>query len=104
MAEEDLIDAPLGVLGHPSNATFLAGRALGAPMVEASAFPRRVAFGFYTLVLLTGIAFYVIWGAIYSSWNMFTKDNAGVYAVTVITVGFGVIGMLLYRRPLPPPQ
>jgi hypothetical protein len=73
-------------------------------MAEASAFPRRVAFGFYTLILGAGIAFYVIWGALYSSWNMFTRDNAGVYAVTVIMVGFGVLGMLLYRRPIQPAQ
>ncbi len=73
-------------------------------MAEASAFPRRVAFGFYTLILLAGIAFYVIWGAIYSSWNMFVPENVGVYAVTVITVGFGILGMLLYRRPIKPAQ
>jgi hypothetical protein len=73
-------------------------------MVEASAFPRRVAFGFYTLILLVGIAFYAIWGALYQSWNVFVPENAGVYAVTVITVGFGVIGMLLYRRPIKPAQ
>ena len=73
-------------------------------MAEASAFPRRVAFGFYTFLLLVGIAFYVIWGAIYGSWNVFAPQNAGVYAVTVITVGFGVLGILLYRRPIPPVQ
>ena len=73
-------------------------------MAETSTFPRRVAFGFYTLVLMVGITFYLLWGAIYSSWNVFAPENAGVYAVTVITVGFGVIGMLLYRRPAPPPQ
>ena len=72
--------------------------------MQASAFPRRVAFGFYTLLLLTGIAFYVLWGAIYSSWNVFAPENAGVYAVTVIMVGFGVVGMLLYRHPASPPQ
>ena len=73
-------------------------------MAEASAFPRRAAFGFYTFVLLAGIAFYVIWGALYSSWNMFAPENSGVYAVTVIAVGFGVVGMLLYRRPIKPAQ
>ena len=91
-------------MGQRSNGTFLPGRALGAPMAEAAAFPRRVAFGFYTFLLLVGIAFYVIWGAIYSSWNMFRPENSGVYAVTVITVGFGIVGMLLYRRPNPPAQ
>jgi len=73
-------------------------------MVEASAFPRRVAFGFYALILLVGISFFVIWGALYQSWNIFAPNNAGVYAVTVITVGFGVVGMLLYRRPVKPAQ
>ena len=91
-------------MGHPSNGTFLPRRALGAPMAEASAFPRRVAFRFYAFLLLVGIAFYVIWGAIYSSWNMFRPENVGVYAVTVLTIGFGVVGMLLYRRPNPPAQ
>ena len=71
---------------------------------SASAFPRRVAFGFYTLVLLAGISFYVIWGAIYRSWNVFLRENAGVYAVTVIMVGFGLVGMILYRKSPRPPQ
>ncbi len=73
-------------------------------MAQASAFPRRVAFSFYTLLLLAGVSFYAIWGAIYSSWNILVPENAGVYAVTVIMVGFGIVGMLLYRKPLRPPQ
>ena len=75
-------------------------------MSETSTFPRRVAFGFYTLLLLGGIAFYLIWGAIYGSWNFFLPQNSGVYAVTVVMVGFGVVGMLLYRKPIEasPPQ
>src|SRR2546428_8480467 len=51
--------------------------------------PRSTLFPYTTL--------FRSWGAIYSSWNMFRPENAGVYAVTVITVGFGVLGMLLYR-------
>lgn len=73
-------------------------------MAGASSFPRRVAFGFYTLLLLGGIAFYFLWGALYSSWNIFAPQNAGVYAVTVIMAGFGIVGMLLYRKPIPPAQ
>ncbi len=73
-------------------------------MAETSAFPRRVAFGFYTLLLLLGVAFYAVWGAIYSSWNIFDRSNAGVYAVFVIMVGFGIVGMILYRKPIPPPS
>jgi hypothetical protein len=73
-------------------------------MAEATAFPRRVAFSFYTLLLLGGVAFYLLWGAIYRSWNVFLPENAGVYAVTVVMVGLGVVGMLLYRKPIRPPQ
>ena len=73
-------------------------------MAEAAVFPRRVAFGFYTLLLLGGISFYLAWGAFFRSWNIFVPENAGVYAVTVIMVGFGVVGMLLYRKPPKPPQ
>ncbi len=72
-------------------------------MGETSTFPRRVAFWFYTLLLATGFAFYVIWGAVYGSWNIFVPQHSGVYAVFVVLVGFGVVGMLLYRKP-PPPQ
>ena len=93
-------------LGQLSNGTFLPLVALVAPMAEASAFPRTVAFRFYTLLLILGVSFYVIWGFLYGSWNLFVPDNAGVYAVFVIMVGFGIVGMLLYRKPLqpPPPQ
>ena len=73
-------------------------------MAEAFAFPRRVAFAFYTLLLLGGVSFYFIWGAFFRSWNIFQPENAGVYTVTVIMVGFGVVGMLLYRKPIAPPQ
>ena len=89
-------------MGRLSNGTFLPHPVLGVPMAETSAFPRRVAFGFYTLLLLFGVAFYAIWGWIYNSWNIFERSNAGVYAVLVIMVGFGGVGMLLYRRPIQP--
>lgn len=67
-------------------------------MVEVSAFPRKVAFWFYAFLLVVGFTFYAVWGAVYGSWNVFDAGNAGVYAVTVLLVGFGIVGMLLYRR------
>lgn len=68
-------------------------------MAEPSAIPRQIAFWFYTLLLAAGIAFYLAWGLWYGSWNIFEPRNAGVYAVTAILVGFGVVGVFLYRRP-----
>ncbi len=60
-------------------------------------FPRRVAFAFYALLFLAGIAFYLIWGIYYGAWNLLKADWIGAYAVTVVLVGFGIVGMLLYK-------
>lgn len=61
------------------------------------AFPRRAAFLLYALLFLAGILFYVIWGIAYGTWNVLSPPNLGVYAVTIVLVGFGLVGMLLYR-------
>ncbi|OGS47530.1 MAG: hypothetical protein A3K66_07325 [Euryarchaeota archaeon RBG_16_67_27] len=61
------------------------------------AFPRKVAFAFYALLFLGGVIFYLAWGFAYGSWNLLATDWIGVYAVTVVLVGFGIVGMLLYR-------
>lgn len=60
--------------------------------------PRRVAFGFYVALLVAGLFFYVAWGIAYGAWNPFVPENIGVYAVTVVLVAFGVVGILLYRK------
>lgn len=61
-------------------------------------FPRSVAFWFYALTFLSGILFYFIWGLSYGSWDLLRPEWVGAYAVTVVLVGFGVVGMLLYRE------
>ncbi len=60
-------------------------------------FPRRVAFAFYFILFLAGIVFYLIWGFYYGAWNLLAADWIGAYAVTVVLVGFGIVGMLLYK-------
>lgn len=50
-----------------------------------------VARWFYLLVLFLGIAFYLSWGIMYSAWT-----DVGVYAITIITVTFGLFGVALY--------
>jgi len=67
-------------------------------IVAEVAFPRKLAFWFYALAFLAGVIFYVIWGATYGSWNLLEPDWVGAYAVTVVLVGFGLVGMLLYRK------
>ena len=43
--------------------------------------------------------FYLSWGLTYGSWNLLRPEWVGAYAVTVVLVGFGLVGMLLYRKP-----
>ena len=66
--------------------------------VAEVAFPRAVAFWFYALAFLAGILFYLIWGLSYGSWNLLRPEWVGAYAVTIVLVGFGIVGMLLYRK------
>ena len=60
--------------------------------------PRRIAFLFYLLLFLGGIIFYISWGLAYSSWNLLDHRWVGVYAVVIMLVGFGLVGMLLYKE------
>ena len=69
-------------------------------MAEEPEFPRKLAAGFYFFLILLGILFYVGWGIIYNTWNLFDPKAIGVYALTVILIGFGVTGYLLYGRPV----
>lgn len=66
--------------------------------MEESAFPRKVAMVFYMFLLILGIFFYVGWSMIYNTWDITRPENIGVYALTVILVGFGIVGLLLYSK------
>ena len=50
------------------------------------------------LTFIAGLVFYLVWGFTYGSWNLFRPEWVGAYAVTVVLVGFGLVGMLLYRK------
>lgn len=62
------------------------------------AFSRRVAVAFYAFLLILGIFFYLAWGIIFGTWDITRPESVGVYALTVILVGFGIVGLLLYGR------
>ena len=70
-------------------------------MAEEPELPRKLTTAFYFFLILLGILFYVGWGIIYNTWNLFDPKNIGVYALTIILLGFGVTGYLLYRKPAP---
>ncbi len=54
---------------------------------------RRIAFCIYAIIFFAGLGFYIAWSATYSTWT-----DVGVYSVTVIMCGFGLLGMLLHSK------
>jgi hypothetical protein len=62
-----------------------------------SKFPQRVLMALSALLVLGGIAVYVGWGIAYGSWNFFKPEFIPVYAITVVMILFGGLGLLLLR-------
>ncbi len=58
---------------------------------------KTVIFYAYAFLLSIGVALYVAWGILYNAWNLFAPENLGIYALVVVMVVFGGVGMLLYR-------
>ncbi len=46
---------------------------------------------FYAFLAALGISFYLSWSYLYNAWT-----DIGVYSVSVVLIGLGVIGYLLY--------
>lgn len=46
---------------------------------------------FYMIMLAFGVGFYVIWSALFDAWT-----DIAVYTISALTIGFGVVGILLY--------
>ncbi|TFG56953.1 MAG: hypothetical protein E4H30_02325 [Methanomassiliicoccus sp.] len=61
------------------------------------AYPKRPIKIFSLLLIITAVVFYWVWGIVYGSWNLFSAENLGVYAIFVVLLGFGVLGYLLTR-------
>ncbi len=66
---------------------------------KADDVPRLAAKWLYFLMIFAGIGLYLVWGVLYNSWNILTVENSGIYALTVLLVGFGIVGYLLYSKP-----
>ncbi len=56
-----------------------------------SGFSRNLLSMLYALLAALGVAFYISWSYLYGTWT-----DIGVYSVSVVMIGFGVIGYLLY--------
>lgn len=59
---------------------------------------RKIAFWFYAFLAILGVIFYLAWGVFFGTWNILQAENLGVYAIFIILVGFGILGMLLYHK------
>jgi hypothetical protein len=58
--------------------------------------PKKIMLAFYSALLALGIFIYLGWGLMFGSWNIFARENLGIYSVCVLLVGFGIVGILLY--------
>jgi hypothetical protein len=60
-------------------------------MAEESKMPAIIPRIFYTILFMLGVGLYIGWGIMFNVWF-----DLGVYAISIILIGFGLTGMLLY--------
>ncbi|MDD1743166.1 MAG: hypothetical protein LUO85_00910 [Methanomassiliicoccales archaeon] len=65
--------------------------------MEEDAFPKKVKLALSILLIAGALVFYYAWGVLYNSWNIFDGSNMGVYAIVVIMLAFGILGLFLTR-------
>jgi hypothetical protein len=66
--------------------------------MEETAFPKKAKVAFSLLLIIGAISFYLGWGLYYNSWNIFEPTSMGVYAIFVVMLAFGLLGLLLTSR------
>lgn len=50
------------------------------------------------LLIIGGVAFYLVWGIAFGSWNFFESRFIPVYGIFIIMVAFGGLGLLLLKN------
>jgi membrane protease YdiL (CAAX protease family) len=60
-------------------------------MPEENVMPAIIPRIFYTIIFMMGVGLYIGWGILFNVWF-----DIGVYALCVVMIGFGLVGMLLY--------
>jgi hypothetical protein len=68
------------------------------PEEEISEAHRKYWFAFSIVLIIAGIAFYWAWGIMFGTWDLFKTTSLGAYVLTVLLLGFGIIGALLTRK------
>ncbi len=49
------------------------------------------------LLIIGGVAFYLVWGIAFGSWNFFESRFVPVYAIFAVMVAFGGLGLMLLK-------
>ncbi len=65
---------------------------------EGSEVNRKLGLLISAILLIAGIGLYWVWGIMFGTWYPFTQGNIGVYSIYVALIGFGVVGILLFRK------
>jgi len=60
-------------------------------------FPQKAIKALSLLMIFGGIGIYVGWGIIYGSWNIIESKFIPLFAIMVIMVLFGILGILLNK-------
>jgi hypothetical protein len=60
-------------------------------MPEEEKMPAVVPRIFYTILFMLGVGLYLGWGLLFNVWF-----DLGIYSISAILTGFGLVGMLLY--------
>lgn len=62
------------------------------------AFPEKAQKVLSILLIIGGVAMYIGWGIAYGSWNLFEPRFIPIYAIVVIMILFGGLGLLLLKN------
>jgi len=68
------------------------------PEEESSETQRKLWFALSIVFIIAGVAFYWAWGIMFNTWDLFKTTSLGAYVLTVLLLGFGIIGALLTRK------
>ncbi len=59
--------------------------------------PKRFTLIISLLFIVGAVAFLVAWGVTYDGWNIFSSTYMGVYAIFMVMLAFGLLGLALYK-------
>jgi hypothetical protein len=66
--------------------------------MENSGFIKNLKMFLSISLIFMGFAMFYIWGIVYGSWNIFAREFIGVYALVVVLVLSGILGLILTVR------